>query len=283
MGAEQLDLFREGDFQGGGLAASPAPIDMRANVPQVASDLDDDALIAALPGAGLADAPALAAEAGRRRLAAAVPALEALCRRLIGFGSDRPVPEQVAALGALLAIDGQPSARAVARLIAGDVFLGPSLAVAVATAARLRAPLTRAAVLGLLRHAEPAIRADACRCARPGPGVAEVLIDLTNDLHPEVAAAAACALGRMGRTEAHSALRILVRDRPSAEAIDALAMLADEEDIVLLARLGRARPDLAACVLSGLDGVENPRADTASAALRRWLCDDAATNDLGGV
>jgi HEAT repeat protein len=67
-------------------------------------------------------------------------------------------------------------------------------------------------VLALLRHPEPAVRADACRCARPGPETAEVLIDLANDLNPDVAMAALCALGGMGRTEARPALKRLIRE-----------------------------------------------------------------------
>ena len=47
------------------------------NPPIAAPTLDDPALIAAIPAAGLADALALAAEAGSRKLASAVPALEA--------------------------------------------------------------------------------------------------------------------------------------------------------------------------------------------------------------
>jgi hypothetical protein len=58
-----------------------------------AETLNDQALIAALPDADLAGTRALTAEAGRRRLAASVPALEALCGRLTGFGSIRVVPD----------------------------------------------------------------------------------------------------------------------------------------------------------------------------------------------
>jgi hypothetical protein len=68
--------------------------------------LGDRELIAATPTARLADAPALAAEAGRRRLAPAVAALERLCDRFTAFGADRPVPEQIAALEALATIGG---------------------------------------------------------------------------------------------------------------------------------------------------------------------------------
>jgi len=44
------------------------------NPPIAPPTLDDPALIAAIPAAGLADALALAAEAGSRKLASAVPA-----------------------------------------------------------------------------------------------------------------------------------------------------------------------------------------------------------------
>jgi len=274
MGAEQLDLFQSNDPWAG----SSRVVDV---VP-AAEDLDDEALVAALPDAELAGAPVLAAEAGRRRLAAAVPALEALCRRLTGFGRDRLIPEQLAALDALLAVDGPQSARTVARLIEGQTFVGPTLAVAVAAAARLNATLPPATVLALLRHPEPQVRREACRCARPGPGIAEVLIDLAGDLHSEVSIAATCALGRMGRTEARSVLKHLICGRPCVEVIDAFAAVADGDGVVLLARLGRARPDLAPAVLASLDGMESPRADRAAMALRRWLSDQGSISEPGG-
>jgi hypothetical protein len=63
----------------------------------VPEDLSDAALIADLPDATLADARALAAEAGRRGLGDAVRSLVALCSRFVGFGADCRVPEQIAA------------------------------------------------------------------------------------------------------------------------------------------------------------------------------------------
>ncbi|MBF0394488.1 MAG: hypothetical protein HQL38_17570, partial [Alphaproteobacteria bacterium] len=80
-GARQPDLFD-------GPAQAPARTPLRV------TEMADDAIIAAIPDSGMADAPPLAAEAGRRRLAAAVPALERLCRRLTGHGRVRLVPEQ---------------------------------------------------------------------------------------------------------------------------------------------------------------------------------------------
>jgi hypothetical protein len=89
------------------------PLPLSVELCPAATVLDDQALIAAIPDSNLADSIALAAEAGRRQLAPAVPSLETLCRRFSGFGIDRMVPEQAAALQALAAIGGREAAQAV--------------------------------------------------------------------------------------------------------------------------------------------------------------------------
>ena len=96
--------------------------------------LDDASLIAAIPGASLANCHALVTDAVRRRLAAAVPALESLCRRFRGFGLHHAVPEQVAALTALAALGGRGAGAAAARIIVDDVVQGPGLASAISAA-----------------------------------------------------------------------------------------------------------------------------------------------------
>src|SRR5262245_42439023 len=86
---EQLDLFSA--------SSGPAQRNLPGGAPGrvIACDtLDDDSLLAAIPGAGMRETVALVAEAGRRRLPAALPVLEALCRRFAGFGADQVVPEQ---------------------------------------------------------------------------------------------------------------------------------------------------------------------------------------------
>jgi HEAT repeat protein len=225
-------------------------------------------LVAGLGDAGIRESIALIAEIGRRRLAAAIPALEALCRRFAGFGLDRVLPEQAAALDALSAIGGSDAARAVARLIAKGVVQGPSLQRAVSVAARLRANLPAGLVLELLRHRDPQIRADACRCVGAGPEAAVPLSELVDDLHPYVAVAAASALGRLGRSEVRPLLVRFLREKPSAELIDAIAPIADEECIILLGRLADACPDLSQAALDALDGIDHPRAEKLAADFR---------------
>ena len=253
MAAQQLDLFAvdRGDLAAEGSRAEPAldPI-----------QLTDEALIAALPDAGLGAASSLAAEAARRRLARAVPSLEKLCRRLTGFGADRLVPEQVAALEALADIGGEASRQAVARLVAHRTVQGPTLATALNAAARLGSPIPPQRLQELLGDADPTVRAAACRCFRSAGTHLRVLIELLDDLRPEVATAAALALGRIGRVEARPLLMTLLRCEPSAEIIEALASIADEEVIVTLGRIARAMPDLANAVLDALDQLDDPRA-----------------------
>jgi HEAT repeat protein len=171
------------------------------------------------------------------------------------------LPEQVAALAALAAIGGAEAARCVATIIGRCWVQGPTLAVAVSVAARLGSHLPPQNALALLRHGDPAIRADACRLARRAPDVIDVLIDLLGDLNRNVCIEAACALGRMGQAEALPALKLALRQAPSAGAIEAVTPLADVECVVLLGRLARGLgADLAVAAAAALDAVEHPLA-----------------------
>jgi hypothetical protein len=261
----QLDLFaRPASWP------EPAPAPELAERVRIAADrLSDAVLLRLLPDASPADAPALAAEVARRRLDAAVPVLARLCERLKGFYWERAVPEQVAALDALAAIGGRAAADAVATLIAGAAIGPGTLPGAMAAASRLGSRLPSAATLAGLRHPDPAVRADACRLAGRQPDVVAVLTDLLEDLHDGVSAAAACALGRMGRAVARPRLLRLLAQAPSAETIDAFAPIADADGLVVLARIARSDPTLTAAVLAVLDDSEEPRAPAIAAGIRR--------------
>jgi hypothetical protein len=85
MYEQQLDLFSSASIQ----VDRPVPLSMELR--PVATVLDDQALIAAIPDSNLADSMALAAEAGRRRLAAAVTFFR-LWHRPHGAGAGRRSP-----------------------------------------------------------------------------------------------------------------------------------------------------------------------------------------------
>jgi hypothetical protein len=251
----QLDLF-----SGSGVPPPAQAVPVGRSPRPVPAALDDADLLAAIPASLLADSPSLAAEAGRRRLAAAIPVLEDYCRRFAGFGTQRAIPEQIAALDALAAIGGPEAARSVARIINRGWVQGPTLATAVAAAAQLGSHLHTDTVLALLRHANPAIRRNACRLARPAPDVITTLVDLLGDLRRDIGIEAACALGRMGRAEAAPLLRQALRQAPSLRVIEAVPPIADEECIVLLGRIAHASPDLAAAAYDALEAIEAPLA-----------------------
>jgi HEAT repeat protein len=262
MSERQLDLFSDGG-EGGSQSSSQ----FMRRCP-VSSEMDDEALIAAIPGSSLADSWILAAEAGRRRLSAAVPALATLCRRFAGFGTRRAVSEQAAAFEGLAMIGGRDAAHAVSEMIERAVVQGPTLQTAVRAAARLGSLLSPDALRRLLRHAEPCIRAEACRCARPLPELISILIDLLDDLDRTVVTSAAFALGRMGRIEARPILKSLLEDDPSEDVIEAVPTIADEECLVLLGRIARSSSALADAALNGLENIDDHRAITIAGAIR---------------
>jgi HEAT repeats len=262
MTGRQLDFF---SWEG---VRPPSPA-QQSGMPQRTAPLDlgDAALIAAIRDASLAAAPSLAAEAGRRRLAAAVPALEDVCRRFAGFGIERAIPEQVAALEALAMIGGRAAAQAVTRIIAKGAVQGPAVRIAVSAAAQLDSELPAAVVLGLLRHSDRSVRAAACRCVRSWPEAVPILVDLLDDLNSDVSGSAACALGRLGRPEARPVLVRLLRMAPSPEVIDAVAPVADEDCVVLLARIARTKPGIDSVARDALDRIDYPLATRVLAAL----------------
>jgi hypothetical protein len=264
----QLDLFA-----GSGFPPAP-PLEQPAR-PTISApaELDDAALLAAIPASGVADGPSLAEEAGRRRLVAAVPVLEDYCRRFSGYGLSRALPEQVAALDALATIGGPDAARSVAQIITRGWVQGPAVASAAAAAAHLKSRLPANTVLTLLRHAAPTVRRHACVLARGGAEVIATLTDLLGDLHADIRTGAACALGRMGRAQAVPLLKLVLGQAPTLPVIQAVAAVADQDCIVLLGRIAEgAAPDLAAAAVAALEAVEHPLAARRLALLRQARC-----------
>jgi hypothetical protein len=276
MPARQLDLFAGAGNHSDQTAAPPVD-----RLRLVAPELDDDALITAIPSVSLGDCRSLAAEARRRRLVGAIAGLEALCRRFQGFGIEHAIPEQIAALEALTGIGGGEAARAVTRIIVERIVQGPGLNTALKTAAQLGVGLPENMIVSLLQHEAPEIRAGGCRCARLSPAAIPLLTELLDDPDRVVAREAACALGRMGRTEDRPGLLRLLREAPSAAVIDSITAVADEECLVILGRIARTRPDLADPALATLESIGSSRAVKIAAPLGG--CCHSATPAEAGV
>ena len=56
--------------------------------------------------------------------------------------------------------------------------------------------------------------------------------------------------------------------KPTADAIDAVASIADDTCIVLLGRIARLQPGLADVVLGALDEIDTPQASAVATAIR---------------
>jgi len=84
-----------------------------------------------------------------------------------------------------------------------------------------------------------------------------------------VALAAARALALRGLHEGVAVLVGALRDLPTPEDIEAVAVIADETLMVELGKTARAHPALAPQILEALDGMETPQASLIAAALRR--------------
>ena len=97
---------------------------------------------------------------------------------------------------------------------------------------------------------------------------------MLDDPDDQVSTAAACAVRRMGRVEARIRLKRCLSERPSSRVVEAVAEVADDDAIVLLARLGRARPDLAVPISSALEEIDNARAASAASTLK-WFVSNA--------
>ena len=132
------------------------------------------------------------------------------------------VPEQVAALNALGAIGGKDAAHAVSRLITKQSFKAQPLVTALTVAAQLGVVLPGDVALRLLRDPDSSVRSAACGCVRAGHEIIAELVSMMGDPNAEVAIASACALGRMGRTEALGHLRRRLLERPSLRIVEAL-------------------------------------------------------------
>jgi HEAT repeat protein len=262
MSAEsQLDLFAGGTLPNPASDANPVE-----PAPPV-QDLHNAALIAGIPGATNHRARQFAEEAARRHLPEAVPALEALCRRFKGFGQEHPVGEQTSALSALVELGGRGAAYALTRMIHDGVFGLPGLPGAVSAGRRLGVHLSPGVSADLLRHADPAVRTDAAYCCTSSPAVTAILVDLLGDLHPPVALAAACALGRMRRPEGRPILLRALATDPTVEVIEAAAAVADGTIIVLLGRIAQSGTGLRDEALAALRDIDDERAVTLVARL----------------
>ena len=256
MAESQPDLFDErGLSDTGRVTASAAP-----EAPADAAGLSDAALIARLPQASMATAEALCSEIASRGLSAAVPALERLWRRFAGFGIRVPLVEQRVVLSTLARLEGTRARSALRGIVLSKGLPASLLPLAMQAAAEAALSLPAGFVGPLLDHEDASVRAAAFALA-PRAGVpVELLREGLSDPSSPVRRLAAIALGIAGDAAAVAPLVAELECAPSAEVIEALTMIGDEDAIVHLGRFAGNHRALAGTVLDALRDMDSERA-----------------------
>ncbi len=264
-------MARQGRRRGGNRPATPGQGDLFDQPsPRLSSappggraeydvrSLSDDKLLARLDRAGSSEAVALLREISERGLTAGVPVLHRLWKRFSGFGVRAPLPEQLAVLCALARLNTDSACQSLR-----EVLLSPSLpsglqAPALEAAVDAKLVLPGASIAGFLEDPDARVRASAFalafRAGLTGDRVRTGLLDPDG----AVRRAAAVTLGRQGDRAARDFLLDALRNEPSADVIDAIAGIPDDEIVVELARCAAAQPIFRAEILSVLTEMDDP-------------------------
>ncbi len=257
-GDAQPDLFAEG-------YRVPAPPTGRVIVPadglEAARKLGDETLIATLRRSSPSKIEPLCSEVVSRSLEGAVPVLEELWRRFVGFGIDVPLREQRAVLRTLARLDCASARAALKRIVLWKGLPASQLPLALRAAADAGLVLPAAFVGPLLGHGDAAVREPAFALGLKA-GVSDLLLrgGLT-DLSVPVRRAAAVALGNRGNADVREALIAELAADPSRAVIEALAAIGGDDGIVHLGRCAERHPALAGAVVVALRDMESPRAE----------------------
>ena len=254
----QPDLFAEG-YQ------VPVPPIGRVIVPadglEAARKLGDGALIATLRRSSPSMVEPLCSEVVSRSLEGAVPALEELWRRFVGFGIDVPLREQRAVLRTLARLDCAFARAALKRIVLWKGLPASQLPLALRAAADAGLVLPAAFVDPLLGHGDATVREPAFALGLKA-GVSDLLLrgGLTDPSLP-VRRAAAIALGSRGAADAKESLIAELAADPSRAVIEALAAIGGDDAIVHLGRCAERHPALSGAVVDALHDMESARAE----------------------
>ncbi|MDP3961880.1 MAG: hypothetical protein Q8Q26_17765 [Pseudorhodobacter sp.] len=225
------------------------------------SDLE---LLAGFVGATMADVSAIGEEILRRRTEGWSQAALGLWDRFLGFGTAKPMLEQVVVLNLVQ----HTAAAAVLRdlLRRGQIAecLDPYLLLA-AAACRIALPTTT--VLRGLSHRHSDVRRAAVQVAIPSDVSIEHLHPYLADPAREVRRATATALAEAGETLARDSLLFEMRVQPDRAGLEALSFVADEDVVIRLGQIARQHPAWCRIIIEVLQTIDHPRAERVAASL----------------
>ena len=259
----QLDLFAERGAVMPRHTQNPLPSTPATPVER----LTDDVLLERIRNAGPSDVDALCTEIVSRSLHAAVPALEALWRRFAGFGIEKPLAEQLAVVDTLARLGGANACSALRRIALSRALPASLLPAALQAAAQAGLALPAGFVGSFLMHGDAAVREAAFALTAKSNVAADRLREGLLDPSAVNRRLATIALGLRGDPSVRQPLYGELARLPSADVIEAITAVWDENAIVHLGRCARRHPRLAGAVLDALREIGTPRAETVARRL----------------
>lgn len=244
----QLDLFDQpaGDMNAPSGALQPS-IDPAA--------MSDEDLLLGFARASLGSVEPLAREILRRRPEGWTDAAAALWERFLGFGTNVPMPEQVAVLGLVRQTAAAPLLLQLLRRAPMADCLDPHLLPA---AAACGVSLPQATVLRGLANPQSDIRTAALQVAPASRVPPDKLHPFLSDQVRDVRRTAATVIAEAGDAVAREPLLLEMRLQPDRRGLEALSSVANEDVIIRLGQIARRHRAWREVVIEVLHMIDNP-------------------------
>ena len=251
----QPDLFED-------RMPTQASIECRRPVPEVAG-LDDQEIIERIPSANVSQVQALCDRVLERGIGDnAVPALEALWKRFIGFGINGPLREQRCAVETLAKVGTPLSRQALDRIIRAPDLIDALLPLVLDCAAEANLAVSGQSVTCWLEDGRSEVRESAFVLARNcTPPVPKHKLEI-GFMDPEGSVRRAClaTMGQFGHGRAKPGLLEELEKDPTSEIVTALAGILDDDIITRLGRCAMKHGRLRGQIVEELECSGEPRA-----------------------
>ena len=255
----QLDLF---DQPAGDMNAAPGALQSSINP----AAMSDEELLLGFAKASLGSVEPLAREILRRQPKGWTDAAATLWERFLGFGTNVPMPEQVAVLGLVHRTAAAPLLIQLLRRAPMAYCLDPHLLPA---AAACGVSLPQATVLRGLAHQQPNTRAAAVRVASVSRTPIDRLLPLLADPVRDVRRNAATVIAEAGDGVAREPLLLEMRLQPDRRGLEALSSVANEDVVIRLGQIARQHQAWRWIIIEVLHMIDDPKAAIVAAGLEK--------------
>ena len=228
--------------------------------------MSDEDLLLGLARASLGSVEPIAREILRRRPEGWTDAAAALWERFLGFGTNVPMPEQVAVLGLVRQTAAAPLLIQLLRRAPMADCLDPHLLPA---AAACGVSLPQATVLRGLANPQSDIRTAALQVAPASRVPPDKLHPFLSDQVRDVRRTAATVIAEAGDAVAREPLLLEMRLQPDRRGLEALISVANEDVVIRLGQIARQHHAWRGTVIEVLHMIDDPKAAIVAAGLEK--------------